>query len=330
MSNIFEAYFTRTGFTQNDFDLIDMSAKNWCFTINNPEDGDRANLEYLNPELHRQSLDCNYVIYQLEKGEHGTPHYQGYLQFTKRKTLNQIKSILGSRSHLEVARGSPLANKEYCSKEESRVLGQSVVELGSMRGGQGTRTDIEEFVNAIRRGPLSTESIIEQYSSVLAKYPRFVRTVVDHYTTTITRTPCLEPRIGWQSELFLDLTTDPHPRTVRWYYDPVGGTGKSLFARRFSIGGDPIHPRAYIVTGGRHSDVFFGYRNERVVFFDWARDNQETFPYLVVENFKNGYFLNTKYEVQAKYFNPPHVVIFANFEPDQTKLSQDRWIIKNI
>lgn len=307
-----------------------MSAKNWCFTINNPEHGDISNLVYLDTELHRQSLDINYVIYQLEKGTSGTEHYQGYVQFTKRKTLNQVKAIFGSRSHLEVARGSPQSNKEYCSKEESRVLEQPVIEHGTIRGGQGKRNDIEEFVNVASSQPLSTQSLIEQFGPILAKYPRFVRTVVDHYTSPRVLTPTLDPRPGWQSELFLDLATEPHPRTVRWYYDPVGGTGKSLFARRFSIGGDPIHPRAYLITGGRFADIFHGYRNERVVFFDWARDNQETFPYSVVENFKNGYFLNTKYEVLSKYFNSPHVVIFANFEPDQTKLSQDRWIIKNI
>lgn len=304
-----------------------MSAKNWVFTINHPDGDDTSNLVYLNSELHRQSLDVNYVIYQLEKGEHGTPHYQGYVQFTKRKTLNQLKAIFGNRVHVEVARGSPQQNSAYCSKEPRL---EATVELGTIRGGQGKRNDIEEFVNTASRESLSTKSLIEQFGPILAKYPRFVRTVIDYYTSPECITPSLEPRPGWQSELFLDLATEPHPRTVRWYYDPVGGTGKSLFARRFSVGGNPVHPRAYLITGGRHLDIFYGYRNERVVFFDWARDCQETFPYSVVENFKNGYFLNTKYEVLSKYFNSPHVVIFANFEPDQTKLSQDRWIIKNI
>lgn len=218
-------------FREHYYDISCMSAKNWCFTINNPEDGDRANLEYLNPELHRQSLDCNYVIYQLEEGVSGTRHYQGYLQFTKRKTLNQVKSILGSRSHLEVARGSPNSNKEYCSKEESRVPGSQVIELGTIRGGQGKRNDIEEFVNVASRESISTKSLIEQFGPILAKYPRFVRTVIDHYTSPECITPTLDPRPGWQSELFLDLANDPDPRTVRWYYDPIGGTGKSIFAR---------------------------------------------------------------------------------------------------
>jgi len=309
---------------------IPMSAKNWAFTINNPTVEDNGNLDYLAVELNRTSLQCNYVVYQPEIGTQGTRHYQGYIQFTARKTLNQLRAILGPRCHVEVARGSPQSNKIYCTKEESREPGYAFTEFGQMRGGQGKRNDIEEFVNSVKSQLPSPTELLEQFGAITAKYPRFVKRVIEHYSQPTFVTPALVPRPGWQLELRDYLESDPDPRHVTWYYDPVGNSGKSTFGRHYSIGGNPVRPRAYLVTGGRYSDIFFGYGNERVVFFDWARDNQETFPYLVVENFKNGYFLNTKYEVACKYFEPTHVIIFANFEPDQSKLSQDRWIIKHI
>ena len=37
-----------------------------------------------------------------------------------------------------------------------------------------------------------------------------------------------------------------------------------------------------------------------------------------------------KYESKPICRNSPHVIIFANFEPDLDKLSNDRWIIKKI
>ena len=123
------------------------------------------------------------------------------------------------------------------------------------------------------------------------------------------------------------LNGEPSKRKVYWYWEPVGNTGKSYFSLNWSDAGGR---RGYVVTGGRHADILYAYEEEKVVFFDWARDSEDSFPYRVVEQFKNGYFLNTKYESCTRRFETPHVVVFANFGPDMSKLSMDRWEIKEI
>ena len=53
---------------------------NCCFTINNPRvlaDGKFEPLVLSLPER------CSYIVWSLEKGENGTPHYQGYLELKK-------------------------------------------------------------------------------------------------------------------------------------------------------------------------------------------------------------------------------------------------------
>jgi hypothetical protein len=58
--------------------------------------------------------------------------------------------------------------------------------------------------------------------------------------------------------------------------------------------------------------------------------NQNKVSYSSIECIKNGMITNTKYETGFKVFNPPHVVVFSNFPPDEEKLSADRWNIKEI
>lgn len=65
-----------------------------------------------------------YCCWQLERGENGTPHFQGYVQFNDKMSLSKMKALGGlERAHLEVAKGKWQDNKKYCSKDEGRLDG---------------------------------------------------------------------------------------------------------------------------------------------------------------------------------------------------------------
>lgn len=120
------------------------------------------------------------------------------------------------------------------------------------------------------------------------------------------------------------LQQDADSRKVIWRWEPIGNTGKSFFALHFKPN------ESFTITGGKHSDIQYAYEGEKYVFFDWARKNMESFPYQLVEQFKNGYYIKTKYESRAFRFHPPHVVVFANEQPEFGALSGDRWDVKII
>lgn len=91
---------------------------NWIFTWNNP---DLVN----GPGILHNLLDtkvARYVVYQLEEGELGTTHYQGYIEFVQKKTLVACKKLLPN-AHWEPRRGSPEEAAAYCKKEETRKDG---------------------------------------------------------------------------------------------------------------------------------------------------------------------------------------------------------------
>ena len=57
--------------------------KYWMFTINNPTEED-------NPKLWQF---VEYMIFQVEKGEEGTVHLQGYVCFKKQMRLSACKKV---------------------------------------------------------------------------------------------------------------------------------------------------------------------------------------------------------------------------------------------
>lgn len=285
--------------------------RNWCFTINNPES--------------RLTFDEDVVKccwYQLERGEGGTEHYQGYLELKTPRALTVVKRFVGfSRAHLECRRGTRQQAIDYATKADTRVDGPWTFGDTLVEPTPGKRSDLKEFQVAVKEG-MSIADARELYVEVAARYPKFFREEFNQRRIRELPESNFVPREGWQRQLCDRLNEEPSPRKVHWYVDLVGNTGKSTVALGIK--------EAYIVTGGKHEDIFYAYNFEKTVVFDWPRAKADTFPYAVVESFKNGYFLSTKYECEARRFRVPHVVVFANFEPDRKELSADRWDVHNL
>lgn len=91
----------------------DTRSRAWCITWNNPTD---ANYRVMD------TVTCEYMIYQTERGDNGTKHIQGYVYFKNAKKFSRMQKIFVG-AHLEVARGTPNMNKTYCSKIDSRIIG---------------------------------------------------------------------------------------------------------------------------------------------------------------------------------------------------------------
>jgi len=130
-------------------------ARNYCFTLNNPTEAE-------NP------LDwkCKYIVYQLERGENGTEHYQGFIQFENQVSFSSMKAI-NERAHWEVAR-CVSASIDYCQKEDTRIAGPWT--KGKLpREGQGERRDISEMKESIDEGA-TLEQIADEHFATFLRY----------------------------------------------------------------------------------------------------------------------------------------------------------------
>lgn len=263
-------------------------SKYYVFTINNPSvDATGTVIPLVVNE------DINVLVYQLERGEAGTDHLQGYVEFGSRRSLTVAKRLLGQpTAHLERRRGSRAQALAYVQKEETRVAGPWIHGDITSPSQQGKRNDIKDFKEWFDQEQRTYRECINEYPQIVARFPNFVTTLIGLAREDgVTRTPFI-PNAGWQTELDLVLKGPPHARHVHWIYGRVGGEGKSYFGLNWD-NQEGLDKRTYVVTGGRHADIFFGYVRAGcpgVVLFDWARGSEEQFPYRVLENFKNGFF----------------------------------------
>lgn len=162
-----------------------------CFTLNNPNTEELEN-------LHNTLKDFKYAVYQLERGEQGTAHIQGYAVSAKPKRLGGWKTAIGARAHIEQARGSAQQNKDYCTKEPREA---GPWEYGTMPH-PGSRTDIAGALETIKEGG-SIQEIIEAHPEEFVKYHKGLMAARLIY----------QPRRNWKTQ-------------VLWFYGPTG-TGKS-------------------------------------------------------------------------------------------------------
>ncbi|MBQ8207036.1 MAG: hypothetical protein IJZ77_06190, partial [Bacilli bacterium] len=139
------------------------------------QDGDFNSKEYVicrpyfkDVESAMQYFQClesfRYCIFQLEQGEEGTKHLQGFIMFHCGKRFRTIKKML-PMAHIEKARGSNTQNRAYCSKKDTRVEGP--FEVGKFAE-EGARSDIKEFLELVKAGTDRNE-LSRLYPSLLMK-----------------------------------------------------------------------------------------------------------------------------------------------------------------
>lgn len=127
----------------------------------------------------------------------------------------------------------------------------------------------------------------------------------------------------WQKNILKILKDKPDNRTIHWIWEPVGKTGKTQFSKYLCI----KHKAVYIK--GKKNDILYAVAEQKssIYIIDLSRTMEDHVPYEAIEDVKNGIFFSGKYESKQIIRNSPHIIIFANFEPDKYKLSLDRWKI---
>lgn len=157
-----------------------MSARNqtayqfWCFTLNNPDRADltlEASGDYFLAEFTEAFPDVQFLEFQREVGEAGTPHYQGYVEFTKRKRLSQLHSF-DPRIHWETRKGTQQQALAYVRKADT-ASGERWSFGDPLQKSQGKRTDLQRAIEIGKEGGI--QAIKEQLPTSFVMYNRGLR-----------------------------------------------------------------------------------------------------------------------------------------------------------
>lgn len=142
----------------------------------------------------------------------------------------------------------------------------------------------------------------------------------------------ISPDRPWQVDLLNRIKEEPDDRTILWLWEEIGNVGKSAMTKYL------VAKHGALMCSGKAADMKYlvvkyhethGIYPELIVF-DIPRTNVDFLSYTGLEEVKNGCFASTKYECQMVCMNCPHMVCFANCEPDRSKVSMDRWNIIKI
>jgi hypothetical protein len=133
----------------------------------------------------------------------------------------------------------------------------------------------------------------------------------------------------WQQEILKIIEGQADKRKIYWYWDKKGNCGKTTLAKHIILN----NKRAIYVNGSTNDikcAISSMEKMPKIVIWDLPRTNEGKISYSGIEQIKNGIFFSTKYESRMVVYNIPHVIVLANFEPEEGMLSKDRLIVQEI
>lgn len=137
----------------------------------------------------------------------------------------------------------------------------------------------------------------------------------------------------WQLDVINIVNSTPDSRSIHWFWEATGNTGKSFLAKFLFL------KYKCIIADGKKDNIFHQVKtfldenpdeDPVLVLLDVPRSASGYVCYGAIEQLKNGLIYSGKYEGGACVFNPPHVIVFANTPPSDYDWSADRLIVREI
>lgn len=257
-------------------------SKNWVFTLNNYTADEMSELEVTRPEV-------SYIVFAEEVGESGTPHLQGYVEFTKNMRMAGIKKLLvNPRLWLAVRLGTQEDAIAYCKK-----TGEKIYERGTPSATRAKKAPKEAKNKLLSMLPLLKSEGLQALSNDANCNMHMLK----------------------HAQIWLGINGSPRklttPLEVSWFWGETG-TGKTYTAYMYSM--NKYNEVPYIKTG--NSKFFDGYNNQKVAIFDDLREKDMEFNYLL--KLLDIYPMRVEIKGSTIQWKPEHIFITSPMCPRET------------
>ena len=263
------------------------------------------------------------MVMGFERGsETQTPHLQAYLEFVRSYRYNVVRTLLAA-GYWRPARGSAKANFAYCTKSDNYII------IGNFdREAKNAKVSERSIISALLDPKCSLQvQTSAEYAKNSVYFDKITKTIACAREKEQAFLAWKEKDLFiWQDKVLRRLFTQ-NERTVLWIWDKVGNAGKTFLVHYLST------VYEYLLLDGNitASDLaYFFSSTTKGVCFDVARSSRNNLDYSALEGLKNGYLVTGKYEGRTLRFRSAKVIVFANFKPDRSQLSDDRWDIHKI
>lgn len=149
---------------------------------------------------------------------------------------------------------------------------------------------------------------------------------------TVEQLDLIKPDRPWQLEVLNLIENKTTNRKINWYWEPIGGAGKTTLCRWLVAKKDALYISGK-ATDCKYAVVSYKETKKKwpkIVLWNIPRTHKDHISYDAVESIEDGLFFSGKYECASVIMNPPHVFIFANFQPNGWELSERKWNIVKI
>lgn len=258
-------------------------SKNVLFTCNNPPDIADHPASVINRAS--ESPLCTFLVFSKEIGESGTPHYQGYIEFSSPVRWPYVTRLVGHPCHCEARRGSQDQAIDYVTKDDTHVGGPWT--YGDPRvDRQGDRSDLRSYVQLIKDGATDLE-LLEADPHLFARYPHIVGRV----------------------RAALNRSSPFRSVDVRLFVGPPG-SGKSKLAF-------DLFPDAFVSPLSGNSFWMDGYDGQSAAILDDFGGARSRIGRPELCRLLDGYRLNVPVKGGFTAWTPVTVILTSNFTPQE-------------
>jgi len=268
-----------------------------------------------------KTLPFKYLVIGEHKGEKSKiRHLHALIEFENQRAFSTVKKAV-PRADIQPRRGTATQARNYIDKEKKIRFEQG--EPSS----QGTK--YKAVFGMIKAGKTLVE-IAEEYPEEVLKHYTGVRGMVEMINEGKKAPLEDHPLLRWQQSVVEEISHPP-TRRIHWFYDPVGGAGKTWFGLWLVK-----HKGAQMVTNAATKDVAEVWNPDHpgaeygVMLFNLTKDIDEHVNYAVMEQVNDGFCFASKYHSRMKVAGKFHVIVFSNFRPRLTAFVDDRWHVTEL